>query len=136
MLVRAPCSILKLIMICLARAPPRPTLLRSLVSCAAATGARTVAFASRSGYRRIARRDSDGNSTRPTAKFRVSNNGEPHREPAIAVDVELGRHPMHGLAGSIVAELLPLCEPHGLRSRLSMTEPDASGEAALVFEHR
>ncbi len=110
-------------------------LLRRLVSCAAATGARTIAFASRSCYRRIGRQDSQGNGSRPPAKLRVSNNAESGHDDMTA-DVELGRHPMHGLAGSIVAELLPLCQSYGLMSRLSMTEPDAIGADALVFEHR
>ena len=128
------------------RAPTRPVLLHRLVSCIAATGARTVTLESRSAHRRLNRRDSSSsgnNAGRPVRKLRVSDNGgSAHArrdDDAMKADVELGPfHPQEAASrGSrVVAELLPLCVPHGLGCWLSNTEQDAPGAPALSFEHR
>ena len=82
-----------------------------------------------------ARRDSDALGWRPGRKLKLSNNSGPDHALMMTTDIELHAEGP-GNAGSTVADLQPLCQAHGLRCRFSMTEPDAAGAAAVVFEDR
>ena len=64
----------------------------------------------------------------------MSDNGGPGHAPMMTADLELGTHPEGRRA--LLAELLPLCEPHGLRCRLITNETGTTSADSLVFEHR